>query len=405
MNMANSFGIMKKGIDMDTLRRFKLVVWLFTGVLVCLTGAIRAEETRTQESYDEVLRECVLKPPSTVVWDQYFDVKAGLSGASWVTGFMGPLMLAGGERPIEAFSDANAVPFLINVALKGPDWTDERLLKDKGGILPHIARCIAVMTLGATKDPRGLEPLLQVLNDGDYMQGGAEITYPDKDKYSIRGCAAQALELMENPGAAEALMAIVKKKDESNSLRLGCLRALTFTRDMRALPLIFKYWERLGGGARISPRLDFMLMASPGVDIGRDRKFFAKKLPELGKVDSVLVIWRHWLKKMKKEAPKDFAKKFGEWEKWKDNHPATPVAQHLYSVRISEYGVATFPYMVEGIRAGYADLAELVSWRTKGEIKKDASREEVLAWWEKNKQRWTIPFDKIEDPNQPTGTP
>jgi len=92
------------------------------------------------------------------------------------------------------------------------------------------------------------------------------------------------------------------------------------------------------------------------------------------------------------------------------------IAKGLFQIGEEYFYAKKYPEtirLLELIDSNYPDkefpakneLAELVSGFSWEEVKKDASREEVLAWWEKNKQRWTIPFDKIEDPNQPTGTP
>jgi len=48
--------------------------------------------------------------------------------------------------------------------------------------------------------------------------------------------------------------------------------------------------------------------------------------------------------------------------------------------------------MVDKIKMGDTELIEVVSELTAGKVKHNATAEECLDWWEKNKEDWLIPF-------------
>jgi hypothetical protein len=67
--------------------------------------------------------------------------------------------------------------------------------------------------------------------------------------------------------------------------------------------------------------------------------------------------------------------------------------------QIIKFGIATVPYMIDTIKDGDISLIPAVSEVTKQrvtrtkykfEVESSATREETLAWWEKNKERWSI---------------
>jgi len=62
-----------------------------------------------------------------------------------------------GLERIKGINTPDAVPYLIDVLLNGPDWKEEK------GVSPNIARCSAARILGQIRDKRAVEPLIEVL--------------------------------------------------------------------------------------------------------------------------------------------------------------------------------------------------------------------------------------------------
>ena len=59
---------------------------------------------------------------------------------------------------------------------------------------------------------------------------------------------------------------------------------------------------------------------------------------------------------------------------------------------LDSLGVAAFPYFFEKIGNNDLEFIPVVSRLSKHAIKPDATIQECLAWWKKNKEEWMIPF-------------
>lgn len=55
-------------------------------------------------------------------------------------------------------------------------------------------------------------------------------------------------------------------------------------------------------------------------------------------------------------------------------------------------GIAGLPYMIEKVSEENEELIPAISNLVRGRLDKNATREECLAWWEANEQKWLIPF-------------
>ena len=63
--------------------------------------------------------------------------------------------------PMKGLKDPEAVPFLIDVMINGPDWQDEELLTMHGGILPHLADVVLHLIWVHTEIPAHMSRLLK----------------------------------------------------------------------------------------------------------------------------------------------------------------------------------------------------------------------------------------------------
>jgi len=62
---------------------------------------------------------------------------------------------------------------------------------------------------------------------------------------------------------------------------------------------------------------------------------------------------------------------------------------------LRKYGVAVLPFLVEAVRQRDVDMVRVISSVTGGEVKKDATREQVVSWWRQNKQQWVMPDEEV----------
>ena len=86
------------------------------------------------------------------------------------------------------------------------------------------------------------------------------------------------------------------------------------------------------------------------------------------------------------------------YQQWKDltGQGEDEAARDKYE-RIRGLGIAALPYIIEKVEQGDVDLIALVSRLTSGAggapdaISSRASATECVDWWNKNKQKWTLP--------------
>jgi len=104
------------------------------------------------------------------------------------------------------------------------------------------------------------------------------------------------------------------------------------------------------------------------------------------------------------EGRKDTVEQFETlYQQWKDlrGQGQDEGAADKYE-RIRGLGIAALPYIIKKVEQGDVDLIPLVSRLTSGAggapdaISSTASAAECLDWWNKNKQRWTLPPVKSE---------
>jgi hypothetical protein len=303
-------------------------------------------------------------------------------------------------RPIKELGDPCAVPVLIDIAVNGPEW------EDTGPALRYLGRLSAVKTLGAHQDPRAFEPLLELMREGDLLEDIND--NPQVAQLNIRGYAAEALGyladkrafeplveaytsdpndshvqtavvlalgFLEDPRATDFLLTILTDKQSEENLRYLSRRSLARIRDMRAIVPMIEQAEETGNDCALHDELMLMTRARIKLNYSReDRTFTASDFPELGKVDSPAKIWRHWLKVAKGRAECAVNQKDSDMAKW---------------------GVAALPFMIQRIKGGdgnQTDFIRRMSELTGHELRRNATPQECLAWWDNNKDKWTIPW-------------
>jgi hypothetical protein len=334
---------------------------------------------------------------------------------------LGPWGICKTYQPLKGLDDTGAVPFLIGVMLKGPDWDDP---DENGGILPHLARCSAAQNLGALRDSRALEPLLAMLQHGDFLENKYHITYREKDKFDIRYSAAFSLRVLGDRRAVEPLIAILedanaavplrqcavealgqlcdydafdlflenlKNKDNPHSLRETCLRSLVGIRDMRALPDILQVAEEIGYERAMDEPLSYMTgIRFKTRNLYKEGMVEAEDFPELGKVPSFFLIWKHWFKVGESWTRNQFDEPY---RLWKDTKQAKPnELEYIRAIRdsMAKPGVGALPLLVDKISQGDVELIPLVSELTGRRVRETATAQEVLDWWAVNKEHWIV---------------
>jgi len=124
-----------------------------------------------------------------------------------------------------------------------------------------------------------------------------------------------------------------------------------------------------------------------------------------------------WWKSERKNDPEKFRKYYKEWKKI-DKTNIDKNHNDIY-LKMKRLGISVLPNIIEEIKKGDTSLISLVSSNTRKSVKEDATIGEVVAWWEANKEDWTLPpvesltpppdytpmSEIIENTPSPTATP
>ena len=304
-------------------------------------------------------------------------------------------------RPIKGLDSPDAVPFLLNVLNNGPDWTDEKMLKSRGGMYPHIARCYSALCLGVIGDKRAYEPLIKILQNGDYIEDKFEITYSKKDKYPISDYAAIALGYMGDPNAINPLIAALQ-----NDSREWAVYGLTRLRDVRAIKPIVTY---VSGRDRFEPLMHNCLeyISRARFRIGyssKTRSYTVVDFPEMGKLKGEKIhkaLWQHWLKEGDKFAKQQFEEYYPKWKLLRRERPDDRFSQGRVLFEMVRGGVPALPHIIDTIDKEEDEslLLAVESIRAPGgpsressihKLQKNVTRAECLKWWNENKHKWLI---------------
>ena len=333
-------------------------------------------------------------------------------------------------RCVAGLGEKEAVPFLVEVITNGPDWPIEEF-KGYYRIGPHIARCYAAMCLASTRDRRAYPVLIDLLQNGAYL---GELSVPeesddhatvtaeagfrrtgeapfgrgaidrgvvkgDLEGYDVRAYAAIGLGILGEPNAVGLLVEALDS--DSSQLRRESFLALARIGDMRVTEAMIKQ----AGNDESIRASTFGFGMSCFVRIVFSSKLHRNEtetavsftdFPELGKIDTKQYpskkAWQHWFKVGRKWTRQQSAIKYNNWKETKKKYPQQEYSIKKKARELAKLGIAALPFLIDRIAEGETEWIEQVSTLTRGKIKKDAGREDVLQWWNKNKARWIIPF-------------
>ena len=288
----------------------------------------------------------------------------------------------------QALQDPNVGPFLAEVLRKGCTW----LPRDKYS--RHFDRCYAAVCLGTTRDSRALAPLIDALRDVD-----------EKEKCKFReylsAYAARGLALLKDPNAFDALLEALE--DKRPPVKRASAHALANIGDIRAVKLLIEKFndEDLEQGftlheclKKLTRKRDFKKW-----QYSKDRKkVFIPEFPVLGVVEGpgygYKQYWRYWWQKGQEHTRQRFEAIHSEWRNLKKETEAQKNLARRKFNNMSDLGIAALPFMIEKVQEGDTIFIPVISRLTDGQLKKTATKEDCLDWWNKNKGRWLIPFEK-----------
>ena len=306
------------------------------------------------------------------------------------------------RRFVEGLDEPNAVPFLINVLKNGPDWTDEKSLRLRGGIALHIARCYAALCLGASRDRRAFEPLVDTLENGEYLyhhKFAFSVAELETQHYDIRRYAAIGLGFLNDPNALQPLLRALEGGN------FHTIYALARTRDPRVIKPILKAADgpsagRSLWGLSLHEALKYATKAKFTIRHYPDDTVKVREIPGLGVfrrprgTQFYRYLWQYWVKEGPQYAKLEFEKYYPGLKRVQKERPDDPDAHASITRKMFGGGIAALPFAVEKVREGDLTLIPAISGLTNGELKKSATQKECLEWWEKNKEKWLMPFEE-----------
>ncbi len=316
------------------------------------------------------------------------------------------------------------ITFLANVLRNGPAW----LPKSEH----HLARCYAAMCLGATKDPKALDPLIEAMDTLDDS--------PADGREHISTYAIIALGCLGDANAVEPLIDALKSEQAYISNQVPS--ALSSIGDFRAVGPLIKMleekqrkWQASEKNLRNFPdssednnimktilkarseeiknstavvEYDELLMKLTKTRMRTEHKssngWTKNQLAEIrrGDANTLPDLWSQWWRGGPQFTRARLEAKHSEWKAMKkENQPEKSNANSKLS-EMADLGIPAIPFMVEKVRQGETDFIPLISRLTNKELAETATKEQCLAWWEANKQKWLIPFP---EPNTPPADP
>lgn len=322
-----------------------------------------------------------------------------------------------------------AIPFLIDVIQNGPSWSIEEYSSQR----MNYARCYAVIALASTKDPQAYPILADLLQNGKSLFDPNSLEEKSRREKELRRRRSQGayrglnseknadslapyyIEIQKSQisdlrvsvvaglgilGDDRATELLVTALDDDNPLvRKQCMLALSDIKDVRTIgPILDAASKYKLDQFAVNICIEKMTKVEIVTAIAKNEKHSITfpDFPELGTIqlikgDPYIKAWRHWFKIAGKELTrKGFESKYNDWKKLKVKHSKEHDAVKYLKRKIAQLGIAALPYLIEKIEAGEIDLIDIVSGLTDGEVKREASKSEVLKWWEKNKEKWTI---------------
>jgi hypothetical protein len=244
-----------------------------------------------------------------------------------------------------------------------------------------------VLSLVASGDPVAFSVTLDILEDPDsFTPPGVHESF--KRKYDIRGFAAIGLGLIGDPNAVEPLTRMLR--DDNPFVKHKCLWALAGIGDLRALKSMVEVTgdDEISGFA-LEGCMKKITKVSFSYDVSvKRRESSVNQFPELGTYksgsDLYKKVWQHWYKVVRSWTAQQFEKRYQARKLIPKNTK--------YKPRLDTLGIPALPFIIEKVKQGDKDLIPLISGLVDHELPKDATQQQCLDWWEKNKQKWLIPF-------------
>jgi len=108
-------------------------------------------------------------------------------------------------------------------------------------------------------------------------------------------------------------------------------------------------------------------------------------------------IYLSWLLEGERRTPKWFSERYTKWLAARKQGNAKE-AQAMYQ-KLLNIGIAAIPLWLKKLQSEQdknirQQIINALSYLTNGEVKSNMSPQECLNWWERNKERWTVPFPK-----------
>ncbi len=366
----------------------KLICMFIVIIVFYMTPAMSQSQEQTNPSYSELLMSTIL----SIRWGS----EAGFKLIGYpVAGLHIPSFY-----PREGLDEPNAVPFLIDTLTNGPDWTDQTVLTAEGGLFPYIARCYAALCLGSIKDKRAFEPLLETMQNGDFIRDQYNIAPSELESHNISDYAAISLGYLGDENAVEPLIKALQEKNIEKAVD-----ALTMLRDIRAMEPVIEYAT---DHKIFNPQLHVCLEYISRVSLystysSTNRTYSSPDFPELGELpysEFYEALWQYWLINGDRFAKQQFEENYIKWVSIKQERPDELSAQNYSLRKMIRGGIPALPYIISGIKNGDESLVSAVnelfypqpdSERLSDKYPPiDPNVTECLQWWEQNKQFWLI---------------
>jgi len=285
--------------------------------------------------------------------------------------------------------DPNAIPFLAYVLKNGPFWLPKKE--------HHLAKCYAAMCLGTTKDSAALEPLVEALRTVDENE--------TREEY-VATYAAVALGLLGDPNAVQPLIKALY--DERSTVRGVAAWKLGTLGDLRAIePLVnclinLKKPKFTDDSTKYTNKEKERRAKIAKYRYRRTVYHYGKAIATIVKMKlkykelSDVQFWSDWRQKGPQFTEQRFDTIYSKWKNEKETGRPTYVVRKQF-LKMVDLGIPALPFMIEKVQQDETDLIPAISILTGGKLKDTSTRAECLNWWNKNKQKWLIPFgEKIK---------
>jgi len=111
------------------------------------------------------------------------------------------------------------------------------------------------------------------------------------------------------------------------------------------------------------------------------------------------LLWLRWWQQGIAGTPQEFQRFYDDWKTLEQSERRAASLS-----RMVDLGVAALPLMMTRVAAGDSALIPAISQVTDEAVAPDVSIEECLAWWETEKQRWTLRPPARVDPTDQKST-